>query len=73
MANLADMPHFQILKRWARRYTEQLKNKSFRLNPEDEHFLVKHTRHIEQAVGMELLIKAVEDARKQLNQEDNAS
>lgn len=74
LADLEGTVYFQVLKRVARRYTENLKTQSFTLNASDPNFAVKHTRFVEQAVGMNLLIKVVEAARKQLNEEDkNAS
>ena len=57
---------FIVIKRVARRYAEQLKNLSFTLDETDPHFAIKHTRYVEQAVGMNLLIKIVNDAKKQL-------
>lgn len=68
MSNGADTIFFKVLKRWARRYTEQLKNRSFNLNETDPNFKVKHTRYVEQAVGMELLVRAVEGASKKLDE-----
>lgn len=68
MSNLADSPVFQVIKRWARRYSENLKNKSFRLNAQDSNFQILHTRYLEQAVGMEILIRAVEGASKKLEE-----
>ena len=70
MARFADSIEFQVLKRVARRYTENLKTQSFTLREEDPHFQLKHARYVEQAVGMNLLIKAVEAAQKELNQRD---
>lgn len=66
LAKFADSIEFQVLKRVARRYTENLKTQSFTLREEDPQFAIKHTRHVEQAVGMGLLIKAVEAAKKEL-------
>ena len=70
LAELEGTVYFQVLKRVARRYTENLKTQSFTLNASDPNFALKHTRFMEQAVGMNLLIKAIEIARKQLNEED---
>lgn len=67
LANGVDTPFFKVLKRWARRTTEHLKNLSFTLKESDPNFKVKHVRYIEQAVGMELLIRAVEGASKELD------
>jgi hypothetical protein len=66
LAKFADSIEFQVLKRVARRYTENLKTQSFTLREEDPQFAIKHTRYVEQAVGMGLLIKAVEAAQKEL-------
>lgn len=70
LAKFADSIEFQVLKRVARRYTENLKTQSFTLREEDPHFQIKHTRYVEQAVGMNLLIKAVETAQKELSQKE---
>lgn len=70
LARFAESIEFQVLKRVARRYTENLKTQSFTLREEDPQFAIKHTRYVEQAVGMGLLIKAVEAARKELAQLD---
>lgn len=67
LAELADSQTFIVLKRLARRYTDNLKSLSFTLREEDPHFAIRHTRYVEQAVGMSLLIKAIEEAKKQLN------
>ncbi len=66
MVAFSDTPHFVILKRMARRYIEELKNRSYTLREEDPHFAINHTRYAEQGVGMGLLIKFVEGARKEL-------
>jgi len=66
LARFADSIEFQVLKRVARRYTENLKTQSFTLREEDLQFAIKHTRYVEQAVGMGLLIKVVEAAQKEL-------
>lgn len=70
LAELETTVYFQVLKRVARRYTENLKAQSFTLNATDPHFQIRHTRFVEQAVGMNLLIRAVELAREQMNKED---
>ena len=64
----SDTTFFVVLKRVARRYAEQLRNLSFTLDETDPHFVVKHTRYVEQAIGMNLLIKIVNDAKKELAQ-----
>lgn len=66
MANFVDKQEFLILKRWARRYAEQMKNKSFTLREEDPQFAIKHTRYVEQAVGMQILIKLIAGAAAEL-------
>jgi hypothetical protein len=66
LAELGDTVYFQVLKRVARRYAENLKNLSFTLREEDPHFAIKHVRYVEQAVGMQLLLKMVSDAKKEL-------
>jgi len=66
MANFAQTQNFVVLKRWARRYTEKLMQQSFRLNEEDPYLAVKHARYVEQAVGMEILIRLVEDSSKKM-------
>lgn len=68
MANFADTTEFKILKRWARRYAEQMKNKSFSLREEDPQFAIKHTRYVEQAVGMQILVRLVEGAAAELEE-----
>lgn len=70
MSELSDTVYFKVLKRVARRYTEQMKNKSFTLKEEDPNFAVRHTRFVEQAVGMNLMIKIIEGAGKELRKED---
>jgi len=70
LSELRDSVQFDVLKRVARRYAENLKSLSFTLREEDPHFAIKHTRYVEQAVGMNLLIKMVEDARKQIAKMD---
>jgi len=66
LAELRESVQFQVLKRVARRYAENLKSLSFTLREEDPHFAIKHTRYVEQAVGMNLLIKIIENARKEI-------
>lgn len=66
LSRFRESVEFQVLKRVARRYAENLKSLSFTLREEDPHFAIKHTRYVEQAVGMNLLIKMVEDARKEI-------
>lgn len=68
LARLSGSTEFVILKRVARRYAENLKNLSFTLAEEDPHFAIKHTRYVEQAVGMNLLIKIVAEAKKKLEE-----
>lgn len=71
LAELAGMVHFTVLKRVARRYTENLKTQSFTLREEDPNFAVKHARYVEQAVGMNLLLKVIAGAERELrNMED---
>ena len=70
MAQLADTVYFKVLKRVARRYVENLKNQSFTLREEDKDFAIKHTRYVEQAVGMQLLIKIIADAESQMRKEE---
>lgn len=72
LAKFSGSTEFAILKRVARRYAENLKNLSFTLPEEDPYFAIKHTRYVEQAVGMNLLIKIVTDARKQLDKFEEA-
>ena len=67
MADFAETEAFNILRRWARRYAEKLKNQAFRLNEEDSNFAIKHARYGQQAVGMEILIRFVEGASKELD------
>ena len=63
LAQLSDTEYFVVLKRLVRRYVENMKSLSFSLREEDPQFAIKHTRYVEQAVGMEMLIKAIADAR----------
>lgn len=70
MAKLTDTSYFVVLKRWARRYSEKLKNIAFHLNPTDENFLVRHTQLFEQANGMDILISAIENSSKKLDEEE---
>lgn len=72
MANGANSTFFQVQKRWARRYAEQLKNKSFRLSAGDPKFATKHTEYLHQAVGMELLIRLIEGASKKIDETEEA-
>jgi len=67
LSELENTVFFQVLKRVARRYTEHLKSQSFTLDATDPNFQVKHTRYVEQAVGMNLLIKIIENSPAQLN------
>lgn len=67
LAEMAGSQYLTVLKRVARRYTENLKTQSFTLREEDPHFAVKHARYVEQAVGMNLLIKIIEGAQGELN------
>lgn len=69
MARFAGTTEFQILKRWARRYGENMKDKAFRLNPADPNMPVTHTRYREQAVGMQILIQYIENAGKRAEEE----
>lgn len=70
LAELQNTVYFKVIKRVVRRYEENLKNQSFTLREEDPHFAIKHTRYVEQAVGMNLLLKVVESAAKELRKED---
>lgn len=70
LAELSDTIHFQVLKRVARRYTENMKNQAFTLNSSDPNLAIKHSRLVEQAVGMNLLVRIIEQARTQLNREE---
>lgn len=67
MANLAGTTAFSILKRWVRRYTDNLRTKAFRLNPSDKDFIVKHEGYVEQAIGMEIMLRAIENAQDELD------
>lgn len=67
LAEMSNSQYLIVLKRVARRYTENLKTQSFTLREEDPHFAVKHARYVEQAVGMNLLIKIIEGAQAELN------
>lgn len=62
----ADTQAFTILKRVARRYAENLKTFAFSLDPTDPQFAVKHTKYREQAVGMQILIKIIAEARAEI-------
>jgi hypothetical protein len=73
LAELSGTVYFQVLKRVARRYAENLKNLSFSLREEDPQFAIKHTRYVEQAVGMQLLIKAINDAKKEVEAVESAN
>ena len=66
LSELSNTVYFQVLKRVARRFAENLKNMSFTLREEDPQFAIKHTRYVEQAVGMNLLLKAISDAKKEI-------
>ena len=66
MANFAGSREFIIIKRWARRYAEQMKNKSFTLREEDPQFAIKHTRYVEQSVGMQILVRLIAGAEGEL-------
>lgn len=70
LAELKATVYFTVLKRVARRYVENLKNKSFTLASEDPNLAIKHTRHVEQAVGMQLLIRIIEGASRELAQKE---
>ena len=67
LAELQGTVYFTVLKRVARRYTENLKTMTFTLNPTDTNFAVKHTGYVENAKGMNLLIKIIENAQRELN------
>lgn len=67
LAEMSNTVYFTVLKRVARRYTENLKTQSFTLREEDPHFAVKHARYVEQAVGMNLLLKIIDGAQAELN------
>jgi hypothetical protein len=71
LAEFSDSVYFQVLKRVARRYVENLKNQSFTLREEDPQFAIKHTRYVEQAVGMQLLIKIITEAKKEMVKFEN--
>ena len=71
MANLAGTTQFSILKRWVRRYTDNLRTKAFRLNPADKDFAFKHQSYFQQAIGMEVMLRAVENAQNELDIMEN--
>lgn len=66
LATLADSNEFVILKRVARRFAEQYKELSFRLDENDLAFKKKHTSYYERAAGMHLLLRFVEEARRKV-------
>jgi hypothetical protein len=70
LAEMADTTYFEVIKRLARRYAESMKNYVFSLDPADPKLPIKHATYKEQAVGMQLLITAIADARKKLESKE---
>ena len=68
MAELSDSIAFTIIKRIVRRYVENMKNMSYMLDEDDPKFINKHIRHKEQGIGMNILVKVIADARKELEE-----
>lgn len=65
LSAFADSDYFVVLNRVARRYADTLKSQAFRLDPLDPNFKTKHTQYFEQAVGMMILLKYVEQAKRE--------
>jgi len=65
LADLADSVAFTVIKRVVIRYTEKMRELSFSLDQSSPNFIQDHIRCRENAKGMELLVKIIQDSRRE--------
>jgi len=63
LARLYDGEDFEMLKRLARRMTDELRKQSFLLSADEQQFEIKHTRYKEQAVGVSKFLDLIKQAK----------
>lgn len=66
MAGFKDSAQYVVLKKWIKRYVDNMKNVSFRLLEHESTFPYRHAEYAGQAIGLQNLLKFIDDIGKEI-------